>query len=469
MKGLRALALTALVVGLLSPVPALASDTYDPKQPAKLSSSQLSAQSAILVDAKTGETLFEKNADDTRFPASTTKIMTILLGIMMGDQDAMVTIGPEALNVGEGSSLIPLVVGEQIRFGDLLRMTMVASGNDGAVAIAQFISGSEANFVGLMNDAALQFGCTATRFNNAHGLQDENHYTSARDMARIAKVAMENGTFREIAALTSFTLPANQWGPARKKTAQNSVFTDPESTYYYPQMTGIKTGFTDEAGRCFVGAAEADGISLISVVLKDSAAGRWNDTKKLMAFGFAQYVTTSIEALYRENPKIVDISGFALDDPELGRLQLAIRKVDPLADDHLVGFLDQPDTWTRVYNMRTSVNFVRKLEAPVEAGETVGTMTYTPEGTDTLPVAYELIATRSILRRPSLVPSYEEIVMYTGADPNPFPRFSFNFLLLILSPLIAVIVLSRLFIKFFTRKKKPKLKSRSGYTTRYYR
>ncbi len=469
-RRLMTLLMAAFVLSAASSVPlAHASQEYDPKQPASLSSGQIRAQSAIVIDTGTGEAIFEKNADDMRFPASTSKIMTVLLGILMGNPDDLVTVSQNAINIPEDASRIPLVAGEQLLLSDLLRMTMVASGNDGAIAIAEHISGSESAFVGLMNDAAMRFGCTGTRFNNAHGYHDENHYTTARDLARIAKVAMENETFRQIAALTAYTLPGSQWSQARRKTAQNAVFTNTENQYFYPDMLGIKTGYHQEAGYCFVGAAERNGVELISVVLKDDAPGRWRDTIRLLEFGFALYVTTSIEEIYRENPKIVEITSFSLDDENLGRLELAIRKLDPTADDQLVGFADKPENWTRIYNMRTTINYSRKLDAPIEAGEVVGIMTYTPEGADALPVEYELVAARSVARRASLAPSYDEIVMYTEADPNPFPRFSIELLFLLLAPVFAVIMLSQLFFKLLTRKKKPKIKRRTGYTTRYYR
>jgi len=316
-------------------------------------------------------------------------------------------------------------------------------------------------------------GATQTRFANAHGYHDDNHYTTARDMALITQVAMQNQTFREIAATTSYTLERNDWRGALRGTADSAFLltstTREQDKYYYPPATGVKTGYTDPAGYCFVGSAEKEGVQLISVMLKGSAIGRWTDTKRLMEYGFKQYVTTSIEEIFRNNPKVIEISSYAVDDADMGRLQLALRKVEPQADDRLIGFAGQTDEWMRVYNSRTSVAFDRTLEAPVEAGEVMGTMTYTPEGGDRQPVEYQLIASRSIVRRPSIAPTLDEIRIYTENDPNPFPRFSLEFLGLILLPVAAVIGLSQLFYKLFTRKKKPKIKRRTSYKTRYYR
>jgi len=454
-------------------LPAAATDAYDPERPENLRANQITGQSAIVIEAETGDAVFEKNADDLRYPASTTKILTVLLGITMGNPDDMVTVSESALNVPEGSSLIGLVAGEQIRMHDLLVATMVFSGNEGANVIAEHISGSQEAFVALMNETAQRMGATQTRFANAHGYHDDNHYTTARDMALITQVAMQNQTFREIAATTSYTLERNDWRGALRGTADSAFLltstTREQDKYYYPPATGVKTGYTDPAGYCFVGSAEKEGVQLISVMLKGSAIGRWTDTKRLMEYGFKQYVTTSIEEIFRNNPKVIEISSYAVDDADMGRLQLALRKVEPQADDRLIGFAGQTDEWMRVYNSRTSVAFDRTLEAPVEAGEVMGTMTYTPEGGDRQPVEYQLIASRSIVRRPSIAPTLDEIRIYTENDPNPFPRFSLEFLGLILLPVAAVIGLSQLFYKLFTRKKKPKIKRRTSYKTRYYR
>ena len=188
-----------------------------------------------------------------------------------------------------------------------------------------------------------------------------------------------------------------------------------------------------------------------------------------MDYGFSQYVTTSIEALYKENPKIVDISGYSLDDPDIGQLELSLRKRDPLSDDRLVGFADQATNWQRLFNNRTSVSLDRILEAPVSAGEVIGTLTYMPEDDGAPPVEYDLIAARSIERRPAAVPTLEEIIQYTDNDPNPFPRFSLEFAFLVAAPILSVIIVSQVIYKLITRRKKPKFKKNTSYKTRYYR
>lgn len=445
--------------------------TYDPAKPAQLRPKDLRAESAILIEAKSGEVLFEKNANDVRFPASTTKILTLMLALgAVGDVDEMVTVSEQAVaNVPPDSSVIGLQAGEELKFSDLLLATMVASGNDGANVIAERVAGSQQAFVQMMNDAARNMGCTNTNFVNAHGYHDQYHFTTAHDMAIIAREGMKMDAFRQIVKEWRFTLPKTNVSKARALTSQaEAFFAETKDTTPYPYATGIKTGRHSEAGYCFVGAAYKDGVELISVVFKTTAGGRWSDTKKLMEYGFSQYVSTSIGELFTLNPKAIEISGYSLDDENLGLLDLQINKLNPEADDTLSGFKGQDENWLKIYTDRTQITYTRPLEAPVEAGEVMGIMTYTPEGGGE-PVEYQLIAARAIKRREALAPSLDDIKAYTNADPNPFPRFSAELLALMLLPVIAVAIISQLLYKLLTKKRKPRVRRRTVYHTRYYR
>ncbi|MDO5022189.1 MAG: D-alanyl-D-alanine carboxypeptidase family protein [Eubacteriales bacterium] len=456
-------------------LPAFASE-YNSKKPEELRTEHLKSESAILINADTGEVLFEKNSDVLRYPASTTKIMTVLLALTMGgDLNRTVTASQSSVDIQEENvSMIPLTAGQEIKFWDLICATKVASGNDGAQLIAETISGSQENFAALMNEAARNYGCTSTNFTNAHGLHNEYHVSTARDLAIIAREAMKNERFREIAAMTSFTVPQNNINSGKTVTGRDNIFmrassNEEDLAYYYPDAIGIKTGYHSNAGYCYVGAAKRDGISLISVVLKTSSYKRcFSDTIKLFDYGFSQYVSTSIEKIYAQNPMAIDISSFALDDPSLGKLELSLHKLDPLADDHIVFQKGKEDTSLQSYHNHTSFEFIRALEAPIAAGEVVGMLSYTPkEGEE--PIMYELLATRSVNRRPMIAPSIEEIKQYAETDPNPFPPISVELVLMLLIPVVAVILLSHIFYKLFTRKKKPKYKQKKRYTTRYYR
>ena len=207
----------------------------------------ISAKQAILIDSKSGEVLFEKNADEKGYPASTTKIMTALVTLDICEEigapvDTLVKIPAEAVGV-EGSSLY-LKKGEERTLENLLYGVMLRSGNDGATALASIMGGNVEHFVDLMNEKARKLGCTGTNFVNPSGLYDENHYTTARDLSKIARCAMENKTFRQVAG-------AKSWEEYQNKN---------------------KTVF------------QYDGTELICVVLSD---GNWfNDAYALMDYGY---------------------------------------------------------------------------------------------------------------------------------------------------------------------------------------
>jgi len=464
------LVIALLLLVLFPAFPAFASE-YNEARPEDLTARNLRASSAIVIEQTSGQVLYEKNADEMRPPASTTKVLTALLALTMGNQDDLVTVSANAANMPEDASKIGLQAGEQVRLGDLIRATMVQSGNDGAIAIAEHLMGSEAAFVNLMNEAAMRYGCTRTHFTNSHGYHDDNHLSTARDLAIIAREAMQNEEFREIARLTSFTLPETNLSKARRFNNRALAFLQEsdDNKQYYRYATGIKTGQHSLAGDCFVGSAAKDGIQLISVVLNSGSTDKWRDTRRLMEYGFTQYESTSVAELYKENPKVINISSFALEDQDLGRLELNLRKIDPLANDALVAPKGSGDEQLKIYNTRTQIEYSRTLEAPVEAGEVMGTLTYTPLSPGAEPGVYELLASRSIIRRASLAPTLDEIRAYTAADPNPFPRFSLEFLIIILLPVIAVAVISQMLFKLFTRKRKPRVKQKLEYKTRYYR
>lgn len=463
-------ALLALLL-LWPPLPAYAGE-YDPAHPENLEARNLRASSAIVIEQSSGRVLFEKNADEMRPPASTTKILTALLALTLAeDQDEIVTVSAYAASVPEDASKIGLKEGEQVRLGDLIRATMVQSGNDGAIAIAEHLMGSEQAFVALMNEAAVRYGCTGTHFTNSHGYHEDYHLSTARDLAIIAREAMQNSEFRQIALLTSFTLPPTNLSDARRfnNRAIDFLQAGDDNKYYYQYATGIKTGQHSQAGDCFVGSATKQGIQLISVVLNSGSTAKWRDTARLLDYGFTQFVSTTVAALYMQAPKVINISSFALEDSDLGRLELNLRKVDPLANDALIAPKGSADDQMSIYNARTQIEYTRTLEAPVQAGEVMGIMTYTPLNPGEEPVQYELIAGRSIQRRASIAPTVEEIKAYTDADPNPFPRFSLEFVIIALLPVVALAVLLRLLFKLITRKRKPKIKQKLEYKTRYYR
>ena len=240
----------------------------------------ISAGQAVLTDGETGKILYEKSADEKAYPASTTKIMTALVTLEnLEKYDSPITqtveVPAEAAGV-EGSSLY-LAAGEKISIEDLLYGLMLVSGNDAATALACIIGGTQENFVSMMNDKAAELHCSSTHFTNPSGLFDEDHYTTARDMAVIAREAMKDPTFRKIVAAKDHK--------AQRTDSDYLTFHNKNKTIFqYDGGTGIKIGYTQASGRTLVASAERDGRSMICVVM--SAPDWFQDAYKLMDYGF---------------------------------------------------------------------------------------------------------------------------------------------------------------------------------------
>ena len=240
----------------------------------------ISARSAVVIDAASGRILYEHNKDEKRGMASTTKIMTALCALEYGDMDKVATISPTASGV-EGSSMY-LAKGEKISLCDLVYGLMLVSGNDAATALAENIAGSVEKFAELMNKKAAEICCYNTNFTNPHGLANENHYTSAHDLAKITAYAMQNPTFCEIVSTKKKGLSATEGGYARTLVNHNKFLS------MYEGCNGVKTGFTKATGRCLVTSVKKNGMQLICVTL--NAPDDWNDHKILYDTAFSEYL-----------------------------------------------------------------------------------------------------------------------------------------------------------------------------------
>lgn len=260
---------------------------FDESDPLSLTADFLYAPSCILIDAPSGEVLLERNADERMFPASTTKIMTLLLALEYGNLDQVITIPKSAADIPADSSLVPVYPGEKMTMRDLLYGLMVRSGNDAANAVGELCAGSVEAFVQEMNLLADELGMQDSHFVNPHGYHDESHYTTARDLAIAARKGLTDPVFCEIVTCMNYTLPAT--GKREPLMLQNiwELF-DPDSEYYIPGAAGVKSGYTSAAGFCYVGAAQRDGRTLIAVVLGEPTRNRaWIDLSRLFEYGFA--------------------------------------------------------------------------------------------------------------------------------------------------------------------------------------
>lgn len=238
----------------------------------------VSARSAILMDAASGEVLFEKNADQKSLIASTTKIMTGLLVAESGNLDEQVSIPEQATGI-EGSSLY-LKAGEVLTVRQLLYGMMLHSGNDAAVALAMAEDGSVERFVERMNARAAELGLVHTHFSNPNGLDDPENYSTARDLAALACAAMANETFRQVVSTKSITVGGH------------SLSNHNKLLWSYDGAVGVKTGFTKAAGRLLVSAAERGGRRLVAVTI--DAPDDWNDHAAILDYGFSQYTEQTL-------------------------------------------------------------------------------------------------------------------------------------------------------------------------------
>jgi len=437
-------------------LPELEDDTWDPEHPENFNDGMIRAKSAILIEAESGEVIFEKNADDPMYPASTTKVLTALLALMMGNLEDTVTVSNYAVeSVPSGYVKAKLQPGEEINLRDLLFVTMVMSANDGANAIAEHISGSIPAFADLMNSTAQVLGCTNTHFTNPSGIHDPAHYTTARDMAIIAREAMNNSTFRTLCSTTSFTLPKTNMSRARSISSNNYFINQAaegdRAANFYPFGNGIKTGNTLAAGYCYIGSASRNGVNLISVVLYSGDNARFSDTQKMMEYGFSQYTAVDPMILYQMNPITVETSGFSLEDSNLGRLQLDIKPKDDAADATIICTKDQAEAMSRQLRQLVLIEYTREFTCPITYGEEMGTLTYFTEAGEA--IEYSLTAGRTIEKRTDAPKTIEEIIEYTYADPNPFPPINAEFILMCLSPFIGLYVIYRILRRVFRGKR----------------
>ena len=247
---------------------------------ANLSAISTSAQSAILIDASNDSVLYAKNAD-LRLPmASTTKIMTALIALEYGNIDTKYAIPKSAVGV-EGSSIY-LVEGEMLALGELIYALMLESANDAAQAIAIIIAGSTDAFADIMNRRAEELGLHDTHFTNPHGLDHDEHYTTAYDLARLTSFALKNQKFRDLVSTRKTVIPFNGDEGRRLLVNHNRLLRE------YEGAIGVKTGFTKRSGRCLVSAAERDGLTLVAVTI--NAPNDWRDHTAMLDWGFENYV-----------------------------------------------------------------------------------------------------------------------------------------------------------------------------------
>ncbi|MBO5338547.1 MAG: D-alanyl-D-alanine carboxypeptidase [Clostridia bacterium] len=308
----------------------------------------ISGKSAVLIEADSGEVIYEKNADIRLPMASTTKIMTGIIAIENCPLDEVVKIPKEAVGI-EGSSIY-LIEGEELTVRELLYALLLESANDASVALAIKTSGDVSEFADLMNRKADELCLENTHFTNPHGLDDDEHYTSASDLSKITAYAMKNPVFKEIVSTYKKTIPLNNGEGTRVLINHNKLLRS------YNGSNGVKTGYTKHSGRCFVSSAQRDGVNLICVTL--NAPNDWHDHSALLDYGFEKYES-------------VDLA-------EAGDYLLELNVIDGKKSTVLVSNTEPLSVTLKKDNINISAKaeYNRLLSAPISKGDTIGRIVF---------------------------------------------------------------------------------------------
>ncbi|WP_338114440.1 D-alanyl-D-alanine carboxypeptidase family protein [Tissierella carlieri] len=331
----------------------------------------LSGEGAILIDMDTSEILYEKNSHSQFYPASTTKIMTAILAIEHGNMDDIVTIDQEVVDLTDGSH-IALEPGEQLSLEHLLNALLIESANDAAVAIAKHISGSVENFSKLMNEKAKSIGALNTNFVNPNGLPNEEHMTTAYDLALIGRYAMENEKFRSIVKKYTYTIPITnkKTEPRPLKSANRLLYSTEKidvdgklTPIKYDGVNGVKSGYTVAAQQCLVTSLEKDGHRLIAVVLKSNGKNIYSDIHKLLNYGIENFEKVKIGFANKF------INNFNVNNGVIPFVA-GVSK----SDSHFIVRKDQKD------KVEEKIIVDETLEAPISKGQVIGKLEYLLNG-----------------------------------------------------------------------------------------
>ncbi|MFV0314105.1 MAG: D-alanyl-D-alanine carboxypeptidase family protein [Anaerotignum sp.] len=352
---------------------------------------EISAETAILIDAKTGEILFDKNSKTKMYPASITKLMTILLALENGNLSDTITFSHEAVyGIEPNSAHIAMQEGEQITLEQALYGILLRSANEVSSAVAEYVDGSIETFAQHMTQRAKELGCETTNFVNANGLFDENHYTSAYDMSLIAKELLKQDAFVEMMGTTYYEIPpTNKQSETRYLYGQHQML-NKNSTYYYEYATGGKTGYVTEALNTLVTYAKKGDTELISVVLKCNGAQHYVDTKALFEYGFTNFETTKVFSATDYTNTVEVLETYKNKTSSLGTITVA-----PAED-----FYKTVPVGTTLSDVEIELNSPQTINAPITEGEEIGTITVTS--------ANETIATVPLLAQQTIQETSEE-------------------------------------------------------------
>ena len=329
--------------------------------------------SCILIEANTGKILYEKNSNDVRFPASTTKIMTAILTVENCNLDDVATVSHNAVySIPYDYTHASLKEGEELTIEQLLYALMIPSANDAAIVLAEHISGSVEEFAKLMNKRAEELGCKNTHFVNPNGIHSKDHTSTSYDLALMGKFAMQNSIIRKIVSTTQFTLPAtNKYSKTDRIFNNSNDLLSTYSRYYYEGTTGVKTGYTGEAGNCIIASAKKNDFEVILVVLGGESTNtglsqRYLDCKTLFDYAFNNY---SLKTLNEKNAILKQITVRGATE-ETQNLNVLIKdKIEIFSENS-----------ADLSSLEPEITLDENLMAPISANSAIGKITYNYDG-----------------------------------------------------------------------------------------
>lgn len=325
------------------------------------------SEATILIEANTGKVLYEKNSNNKMYPASTTKIMTAIITIENCNLDDIVTVNYNAIStIPSGYAIAELITDEELTVKQLLEVLLVHSANDAANVLAMHVGGSIDSFVSMMNSKAQEIGCTNTNFTNAYGKQEENHYSTAHDLALIAKYCMNNSTFSSFVSQPSCTITATNKHDVRKFYSTNDLIR-PSSKYYYKYCTGIKTGYTKEAKNCLISSSDKDGFKTIAVTLgadltPENLSARYVDSTTMFEYAYNNY---AIKNLANKNDVITQTTIYNGTKDT--------KNLDVLLSKDITALIKSSAAETPI---SPTIKLDGNLSAPLAAGTIIGSVAY---------------------------------------------------------------------------------------------
>ena len=400
----------------------------------------ITAETAILMDAASGDILYEKNAHQKMYPASITKLMTILLALENGTLTDEITFSHDAVfSIEFGSAHIAIQEGETLTLEQVLRAIILRSANEASNGAAEYVDGSTEAFTKHMTERAKELGCKNTNFITANGLHDENHYTTAYDMALIAKELLTHETYRSLMSETYYEIPpTNKQEEIRYLHGQHQML-NRSSAYYYEYAIGGKTGYTSEALNTLVTYAAKDGMELIAVVMKCNGAEHYTDTKDLFEYGFENFSSV----------KLISAAEHTIELPatELYKEKPVARgsiTATPISDVYRT-----LPKGTDISGLTIETELPETVEAPVSTGQPVGTMNLLLDG--------ESLATVAVTSQSNIAPltDAEKYELDSSSPLGILKRIGFGIGILLLTFVILLCITRTIgYVRYKKRKRR---------------